>query len=373
MKLFSELIKNDESNKSDELAKHVRKIDGSITIVSKRSHVLEEVHSQLSRYNLRAITEIESCIFSLKEHKKLSASESLVIDIENETCIDKIIDIINIMVPASTRFILVGDCDSISFSQNLTKRGISYLHIGSQLASLYALLNNLGDVNLKNTDSLKISIIGCKGGVGTSTVAYKLFHASSNLVSVPVLLVQGGEGSQDMDLICEKPIAKDGSIVEIADNQYARIETNDSSWIYDDANFRRFNIIIFDHAIHGVQSDRIETVISESNTIILVITTDLSSIRVAKKTLDESKRILLTRTELNPKIYLCLNETRPRRPGDLRVEDIEEYLGKKIDVIRAYQKSKKDNDTITEFMSTVLGKVATKKRNPITMLFSKKT
>lgn len=374
MKLFSDLIKHEEHKSTGESTKRNKIIDGTISIVSARRDILDEVRSQLYRYNLKSIVEVDSCIFNLKESGKLALTGSLIIDIGMETCIDKIVDMVNIMIPASTKFLLLGDCDSISFSQALTKKGINYLHIGSQLASIYAQLCNYGDVSFKKTDSLKISIIGCKGGTGTSTIAYRAFKAASKMVSVPVLLVQGGEGSQDLDILSGSPVVKDGSIVEINQNEYVRIETSDSLWVYDDVNYRRFNMVFFDHAIYGQNADRIETVITESNTVILIVTRELASIRVAKKTIEESKRILLTKNELNPKIFLFLNDCRPKRAGDIRVEDIEEYLGRKIDIIRTYQNSNKENDTIiTDFVSSILGKSTNKKANFIKKLSWKKT
>ncbi|QFG76601.1 hypothetical protein DMB90_08665 [Raoultella planticola] len=62
--------------------------------------------------------------------------------------------------------------------------GVCYLHIQSQLAQLAGQLQQ-PDSALAMRSMMKISLLGCKGGAGTTTVAWQLFQAIGMQTSIP--------------------------------------------------------------------------------------------------------------------------------------------------------------------------------------------
>ncbi|NYY80267.1 hypothetical protein DMH27_05325 [Raoultella planticola] len=60
-------------------------------------------------------------------------------------------------------------------------------------------------------------------------------------------------------------------------HQSARIEPLDAAWTYDDSHFNAFNLVMFDHGVYAQPYEHLETVFTQSSTLILVINRDLSA------------------------------------------------------------------------------------------------
>lgn len=52
--------------------------------------------------------------------------------------------------------------------------------------------------------TVKIAVLGCKGGIGSSLISSHLANEITLNNKVPVLLAQGPNGSQDIDLLFDK-------------------------------------------------------------------------------------------------------------------------------------------------------------------------
>lgn len=165
--------------------------------------------------------------------------------------------------------------------------------------------------------------------------------------SISSLLVQGASGSRDLDLITAQPLPRDGGIVEIESNQSVRIETLNDIWNYEDNRFNHFNLVIFDHDAHAQSYETLEPVFTESNTLILVINRDLSTLRLAKYLLDAKQRFDISRNNKTQRIFICLNENHPVQKGELYNDDIEEYLGSPIAVVNPWNMKKDKNQGLT--------------------------
>lgn len=332
MKLFS-----DAKQSGDDKAAQRQKKSASqqIVIISPRREVMSEIASQLLMHNLKNVVEYEADFFTLQDDSIAHNALAVIIDIVNVSDIEQINETLTLLIPAASRQVLIGNSDSIAFAQELTRFGVTYLHAGSQLAQLAELIQEQNRSQSART-TMNISVLGCKGGAGTSTVAYRLFQSAGMLSSIPVLLVQGASGSNDLDLLMARALPRDGSICQTGTHQAVRIETLDGAWNYDDAHYNRFNLVFFDHGVYTQPHERLEMVISESHTIILVITRELAALRVAKTVMDENRRIMLTRPARELRILICLNENHPAHGDELKDEDIEEYLGCKIFTVNPY-------------------------------------
>jgi pilus assembly protein CpaE len=356
MKLFSESNKNNEGNSAGQQQKN--STDQQIIVISPRKNVLSEITSQLLMHGLKNISEHQADFFMLKDDSITHGALAVVVDVVNVTDDTLITETAMLLVSAASKQIFVGSNDSIAFAQKLKQLGIIYIHVESQLAQI---ADYIQEPNLPQTARamMKISILGCKGGVGTTTIAYDLFRTVGALSSIPMLLVQGASGSSDLDLQMGTTLPRDGSMLKITQNLSARIETPDNEWSYEELQFNQYNLVFFDHSIYPHIHERLEMVIAQSHTIILVISRELSTLRIAKSILDEYNRIVITNPGWKTRMLLCLNENHLRRTEDLNNDDIREYLGCSLTCVNPYSIKREKpaaGSPLYQFAADLLGK-----------------
>lgn len=344
MKLFFDTKSN---NKNMAVKSQKKKFTQLILIISPRPDVMSDIVSQLLMHHLVDVIPFEADFFTLKDNPSASDAIAVIVDIGDMDNVELILQTVALLIPISAKPILVGNNDSISFAHSLMIAGANYLHIGSQLPQLADLIRD-PILTSHNRATMKISILGCKGGAGASTVAHQLFRAAGMLTSIPMLLVQGFSGSQDLDLLLAKALPEDGSIVDLSAHQSAKMETRDGAWQYEDTQFNRYNLAFFDHGIYAHVDPYLEEVFTQSHVIVLVISRALAALRVAKNILEEHKRFLLANPLKEVRILLCLNESHPKNTEELANADIEEYLGKNIFSVNVY--SAHNNKLSTESM-----------------------
>jgi pilus assembly protein CpaE len=317
----------------------------SVVIMSARAHILSEISSYLRMNNIKNIVELEADLFTTPSVDGLDSAENVIVDIGASSDIRKIGEHITVLVSVQSHILIVGDNDSIAFAQQLMRDiRLPYLHIGSQLTQLMGGIEGKAAMRA-SSPSVKISVLGCKGGAGTTTVANRLFHYVGMLTRIPVLLIQGASGSRDLDLLLGKTLPSDGASLPISEHLSVIQEPHGSMWNYNDIRFEQYNLIFFDHMLHYQPIEQLEMVISMSNTIVLVITRELSSIRTAKKILDENLRIENSRPGRVARILICLNENHPPTGNELKNIDIKEYLGCEELIVNPYNPNQKESDT----------------------------
>lgn len=337
-----------------------------IVMVSLRKKLLNDLASILSMHNMNSFKVEQQSFFLMQDDSITQNANVIIIDIADTTDVSLITEKMGFIVPMYAKCIFVGDTDSIAFSQEISRRGAVYLHVATQLWELSDVIMSLSsNVSYTERSTVKISVLGCKGGVGTSLISYQLLEAFGELTSVPTLLVQGATGSADLDLIMDKPFAqKDGQIHAISESLSIRIESRDSTLRYDDSQYKLFNIILLDHGVHTLAREKLETIFNGSQTLILVVSHELASLRVAKMILDENKRVNVAGNSVVQRILVCLNEFKPNQEKMLTEREIVEYLGKKIDLVVPYQSKKNNNSKnkqfafaeFTQFAAKILGK-----------------
>ena len=209
-----------------------------------------------------------------------------------------------------------------------------------------------------------ITFLGCKGGIGNSSLVVHTLKKISDLTNYPLLYIQGATTSSNADFLFEMPIPDDGSLVDVGHSLQVKVETNEKAWNYKDLNSGEFNITIIDQNMGLASSFKhFEEIITFSNIIFIVINRDPYSIKVAKKMLTEITRASATNFDLlNKRFLICLNDNVPYdKKSALRDSDIEDFLERKIDFTRKFipniGKFKKANDSaeIREIASAIIG------------------
>ena len=335
---------------------------GLVTIVSTREHVVTGLSTQLRMNGGYEVKVVSETLQTLSEQEDLSSSDFIIVDIEEYRNVADIEQKIKYSLPITTRKIFVGDVDSIIFCDEMKRIGAHYLHIQSQMMILGSLLKKVRESDETQSTTQKICVFGCKGGSGTSVVAWHLFQSIGKLSSLPVLLVQGHTGTPDLDLLSDQTLPRDGAIGNISNTQALKISTDEEQWNFDDENYKNFNMVIFDHNITNQIRDKLATIVPNTDFVFIVVTRELSSVRNARLIIDELERSVPTREagkEISRNIII-LNENHQAKQDELTNEDIENYLGKKIDIFHEYHKDLKnisDKSSLYDFTAKMLGKV----------------
>ncbi|WP_145534794.1 pilus assembly protein CpaE, partial [Yersinia thracica] len=225
----------------------------TIAIISSRKWLVEKVSEKIRLADMNNIKEIDKSIFNSSSINLSDQTIGVIIDIGNDKEIDKILDLIKNNTPRDCWCVLVGDIDSISIAQQFTDRGILYLNIQSQSAELTQLL--LKGIQIESErKAFFISVLGCKGGIGTTLLSYHLAYEITQIKKSPTLLLQGNQGSQDLDLVTEKKM--NTSITEYYKYLDLMLCNEIKLSDIDNQTNKKHNFIIFDQPIHNTSKER---------------------------------------------------------------------------------------------------------------------
>ena len=370
MQLFGNKQDTDSSSNSPSQEYVVGRISGyKVAIVSKRTELIEKVRSVLFLYNILGMEIISLALSELKETPNWNQFDAIIVDIENADDAEQISETINRCIPIQATTVLVGSYDSIQFSEFLLKKGIYFLLENSQLEKIPDILHKRSMTPPGSSQRVGsvITFLGCKGGIGTSSLVVHTLKKISDLTNYPLLYIQGATTSSNADFLFEMPIPDDGSLIDVGNSLQVKVETNEKAWNYKDLNSGEFNITIIDQNMGLASSFKhFEEIITFSNIIFIIINRDPYSIKIAKKMLTEITRASATNFDLlNKRFLICLNDDVPYdKKSALRESDIEDFLERKIDFTRKFipniGKFKKANDSaeIKEIAAAIIGNKA---------------
>ncbi|MGP2514419.1 pilus assembly protein CpaE [Yersinia sp. 2545 StPb PI] len=312
----------------DAINKKNNKIKNTIAIISSREWLREETAEKVRLADINDIKSFDESIFLVPKINLSDKTIGAIIDIGSNDNIEKTLDLIKILIPRDCWCVLVGDIDSIGIAQQFIQRGILYLNIKSQLSELTQHL--LKGIPIESErKAFFISILGCKGGIGTTLISYHLATAITQIKQSPTLLLQGNNGSQDLDLVTEKKMVTE--ITEYQNNLSLMFGKGQDIAEIDGHRDIKHNFIVFDQPIHNVPKEKLTDYIEHANCIIVLLDNSMMSVRVAKTFIviyEKFKRDNRQATRL----LVCLNESRPITRDMLDTSDIPSLLGRKIDI-----------------------------------------
>lgn len=356
-----------------------------VAVISTRAHIIENVRSILFLYNILNIEVIQLSFDEVKESSRWNAFDIFIIDIGDRTDSEKIAEDVNRYIPIRATTILIGNNDSILFAEHLMKKGINFLLEDKQFENIPNILY-LRSVtppgSSLRTGSI-VTFLGCKGGIGTSSLATHVIKNISKTTNYPILYIQGASTSRNADFLFETPIEKDGGFTKIDDSIQVKIEQDEEQWNYNYLKSGSFNITFIDQNM-GINASQsyLESIVHLSNIIVIVINRDPYAIKVVKTILEEITRLAQKEVQiLNKRFLVCLNDEKPfDKNSSLRDEDIEEFIGRPIDFTRKYiangDRFKKayTNTDIELISSSIIGSKVKEQtsHNSFSKLFKKK-
>ncbi|CNH46141.1 pilus assembly protein CpaE [Yersinia pekkanenii] len=327
------ILNKDLINKKDNKTKR------TISIISNRKWLSEDASEKVRLAGINDLKEINKDIFTMPTINLPDQTIGVIIDIVHNDDIVKILNLIKSHVPRDCWCILVGDIDSISIAQQFIERGILYLNIQSQLPELTQHL--LKGINIESErKAFFISILGCKGGIGTTLLSYHLANTVNHIKQLPTLLLQGNQGSQDLDLVTEKKMVSE--ITEHKKNLFIMFCRGKKINDIDGKTNSNHNFIVFDQPIHNAVKESLTDYIEYSNCIIILLDNSMVSVRVAKEFIDIYDRFKRDNRQAT-RLLVCLNESRPITREMLDTSDIPSLLGRKIDICIPYMYKTKES------------------------------
>ncbi|SPY32947.1 AAA family ATPase [Pasteurella canis] len=328
-----------------------------IIVVSSQEHIQSDIAQILRTKGLENLEIINSDFLSSSD-LAFVAEETLgvIVDIRNETDIKVISENIYSVVPQNVWCCVIGQSDSISLAQKLLEEGILYFHSDTQLKQMAEKIVSGVNIPLVR-HTVKIAVLSCKGGSGASLISAHLANEIFLNKKVPVLLAQGPNGSQDLDLAFDKKLQ--GDIVEYLPNfdLYSGIPAKLPNSTTD-----KYNFIIYDQPIFNVDKDDFSKFLEYSNTCVLVVERTIAALRVAKQFLDECERVR-NATGKPIRTFICISDNSLETSKLMATNDIETLLKCPIDVVIPFLK-KTDAKTILDID---LGRVGKKEINALMM------
>ncbi|ECG7009830.1 TPA: hypothetical protein ACODJL_004723 [Salmonella enterica subsp. enterica serovar Muenchen] len=352
MKLF----RSDNETENTDLEAKIIRDKNKVVVISTNSSIQSEICSILKMHNIGKVVSKKQYINEFREDETTRDAGWYIVDIESEKDLSIINDIIVMGIPNDVMYVLIGDTDSITFSSELLKFGARYLYKNTQLGSVADIIFNSKGKSVDRI-SLNVSILGCKGGCGNTTIASGLFSSIDKFISAPVLYIQGGSGSRDLDLISSENLGisiQEAKIQKISSTKSVKIDSEVYRFDYDNPVYQQYNINIFDHNISRASPEELEIVFNRTNVFVLIVGNNFSSFRTAKKIIDEYKKFEL-RTKNRPKrIIICVNEYTVRTSRDkFSREDIEDFLERKVDMYLPHINSDKRAKEFDEELNTL--------------------
>lgn len=247
----------------------------TIVVVSNREEIQSEVAQILRTRGLENVDIIKKDFFASSDEISFSAEDSIgvIIDIINESNVKTIVERVFSSVPQNVWCCLIGDSDSISLSQKLLDEGILYFNSHTQLSQMVGKI--ISGVNIPRVrNSVKIAVLSCKGGIGASLISS---HIANEIVvnkKIPVLLAQGSNGSQDLDLLFDKKLS--AGVVEYTSNLDL---FNGDLGTLPPATTEKYNFIIYDQPIYNVKKDNFSQLLESYSSFVLVVERKIGSLR----------------------------------------------------------------------------------------------
>lgn len=319
----------------DNVRKNDVQKEKSTLVISPRNALRMDICQTL---RMSGIFGVEERAFSFFSPVRLELPDSLsgvVIDIENFADAAKIVASVHSKIPRGCWCAVVGDVDSIAMSQAFMAQGISYFYSALQLDALVEVAI-VGAIQKSRRRAVNISVLGCKGGIGATLLSYQLARAITQEKSLPLLLLQGNNGSFDIDLMLGKKLSQDA--VCYSDQLYFKREGALFLPDLSDEEYQKYNFVVFDQSIYNCSKEQLSVLAEASQCSVLVIDYSAASIRTARRFLDESERLLRGGAPNGRRCLVCLNESRPSLGSALAQSDLETLLGRPIDIRLPYVK-----------------------------------
>lgn len=303
-----------------------------VAVVSLDENRLEQITQSLSLKGAKSFIKIALDPLSLTKAPNLENAKGVVFDSKSLKDAKEYALIFAKFFPKHLPLVVLSDSDSIVVYQEFLDLGIFYLHFQSQKNLIYdKLLENSTQNEKTQKRSIKIALIGAKGGVGNSYLSYHFAKILQERYKTKTLLIQGATSSFNLDLISaktfeQKDLSKNLGLLKSAE-KLLEINIKEA---------KDYNFYIYDISCQALAKEEIEHILNETDTSIVVSSLDLSSLRKLKEII-KINEFLNSVNQGSKSFYVCINNIHSPKLSISKM-DIELIIERQISSLVDFQK-----------------------------------
>lgn len=310
--------------------KLVLKNQSKIAVIGSNSENINKICEILQLKSYEYFKIFNDDFLNIAPNKLQDDIWAVIINIKDVEKIEQIIDRVNKIFTNDCIKIVLSNSDSIKITSRFLTHNIIHLNIDYQLNEIPNKLSN--DYHNLNANFIKIGVLGCKGGIGNSLIAFNVANKIYEKYLSKTLLVQGVNSSFNVDYFAnvqfEKELINDKGLSFYKEN-------SDNAYEFNKDLFKDFNFLVFDHSICSLSKEGIENVLNSLDSVIVVFSLNPTSLRKAKE-IYKINEFLLSVQKGCKRMILCCNNLENSKTL-LDKNSINEVLGKEVDVFIPYK------------------------------------
>ncbi|MDB1123131.1 AAA family ATPase [Vibrio algarum] len=305
---------------------------------------------------------------NIKEHVRNESIEIVIVELNESRNISQDAERISHLLPNDASVIVIGSEDAISTIRNLKGMGFYYLFWPITKHELIEFVLSVHENRNRNKGlgkkrkAKQISVIGSKGGVGTTLICTEIAHLLSDDKKSSCVLVDNDYQGGNVDIMLgmekfEKRQIRPGAFATTLDNTSAQgmlVKYNKllsvlslTSTSLSNSEIKEYtktvvehiaadsNFIIDDLSSIARQNFNKEEVVELSDSVILVLEPTVSSLRDAariKQQLEDENQ------ESNMRMFIVLNYCVPTSSATVTLQEVEKFLRTDVDVVIPFVK-----------------------------------
>jgi len=308
--------------------------DQTFYILSERREVINKLGQLLQLAGFSQVEAISGSVLQTTALQLIPHARGVIIDVGDSVKPQETILAIKTLVPRDLWCCVVGNQDAITMAQIYARQGLHYFYLGAQEDELIRVVT-AGESVADFRWAVNISVLGCKGGIGNTSIAHQLVNKIVQIRQMPTLFIQGKAGSNDLDLLFDKKMNQG----PISANKHL-----DLMCLQDEAlpqlkyeATEKYNFVVYEETVNSAEKERIRQIVESTSCLIMVLDRSMSSVRVAKQIIEINESI--NRSRRTPcRLLLCLSDSRPISSEMLSQEDIQSLIQHKIDIVFPWRK-----------------------------------
>lgn len=305
-------------------------------VCSARQSVSNSLGEMLRTAGFSHVDSISQDLLKNSEISFPANASGVIIDIAHSIDHQDVIAKIQSIIPRDVWCCVVGDSDSIVLAQSFSRQGIFYFNVNAQAEELIAAATS-GMSARSPRGTVCISVLGCKGGIGNTQIAWQLAQQIVQRRSMPTLFVQGLAGSRDLDIFVGKKLLQD--VVSVNKNLDAMLQDTEIPQDFKNSAYDKYNFVVFEETINSSSKETLRHLVEKSTCLILVLDRSMSSVRIVHTVIEMIEA--LNRSQSAPRrLILCLSDSRPVTFEMLSIEDLQSLLERRLDFVFPYNKSR---------------------------------
>ncbi|MCL9783351.1 hypothetical protein M9194_18135 [Vibrio sp. S4M6] len=301
---------------------------------------------------------------NIQTNTRDSKASLIILDLTSSESIPEEVERIGNVIPINTDVVVIGKEDSYQTSRQLKLKGFHYILWPFPREEFIEIYQQLGldtgpkTVIATSRKAKTISVIGAKGGVGSSFISSQLARSLSEQHSSSCIISDNNFLGGDVDIFMglesfEKAKLNSSDMMNDIDSTYAMsmvkkvnellsilsiqsdiLPDSDMSEILNTLIYSlsdQYNFVIRDFSSSIKSMTNIEYVEKSSDVIIIVTDRSVSCIRETKKIINA----LDERQSLSRRM-IVLNNTRPEKSANASMQEVNSFLGTSPDIVCGY-------------------------------------